>query len=637
MPGGSKLDGPTVDRCARWCFLLILLSISAVGGAQDQGTMCGSPRLCVYTYGYDQSRDNVNPNETVLKASTLNSLPHTTSPDLKGIVYAQPLYMSSVTINGTQVNAVYVATEENWVYTLDSQTLSVLWSTNLNVGSETAVPDSVLPGGGCTNIAPEVGITGTPAIDPDGTTLFVVSKHQAGTTYTQRLNAVDIATGTKLTSLNIGTAIGSTLDALYQNQRAGLALVTQGTTLEPWIYVAWGSHCDGTPYNGIVASFQYSSGALTLDTVFYTESPTGSRGGIWMSGAAPAVTQAPESITTADVYLASGNGPFSWGQNWGESVLRLHHASSAISVYGSYTPNAWKTLNQGSGPPPSGTGLNLNLPVPYTSSSQIKSPGDMDLGSGGVTLARPAGSHFLPMGDAYSFVVLAGGKEGVFYDLNPSALNNSAADTVDPCSTGTSRQAVQCFGAIQLLGKSTLTPSDCCSGAIDYGNRGSTAFWGGNTTFQENVLYVAGSQDSKVRAWQMTGSGGGVFTTSTMFGNAPAPNTRTGLFAYPGASPVVSWNASDTVNGATNAILWILDTSGAAGSSNTTVAKLYAYSAVPGANGQFTSLWKDEIHGPLPTKFMVPTVLSGHVYVGGQSPNGTCAANSCLGRVVSWH
>jgi hypothetical protein len=82
------LDGPKVERCTRWCFLLILLSISAVGGAQDQGTLCGTLRLCVYTYGDDQSRDNVNPNETVLKASTLQSLTPTSSPDLKGIVSA---------------------------------------------------------------------------------------------------------------------------------------------------------------------------------------------------------------------------------------------------------------------------------------------------------------------------------------------------------------------------------------------------------------------------------------------------------------------------------------------------------------------------------------------------------------------
>ncbi len=496
------LYGPRVDGCTRCCCLLILVLISApVLRAQSSDMQCGaSGALCVYTYGYDPSRDNVNPNESILKASTLTSLAATNSPDLKGIVYAQPLFMSGITIGGQSKNAVFVATEENWVYALDSGTLSVLWSTNLNVGSETAVPDSALPGA-CPNIAPEVGITGTPVIDPDGTTMFVVSKHYNGSTTVQRLNAIDLTSGAKLVSLDIGQAItnaGGTFSALNQNQRAGLALVSQSPTLEPWIYVAWASHCDAPPYNGIVASFLYSTSLnqLTLDTVFNTESSSGSRGGIWMSGAAPAVTSTPESTIVTDVYLSSGNGQFTPGQNWGESVLRLHHGGSSIAVTGSYTPNAWLTLNQGT----QSTGLNLNLPAPYTSGSQIKSPGGMDLASGGVALARPAGSGFLPSNDQYPFEVLAGGKERVFYALNPSTMNNSGADTVDPCSTGTGGQTVQCFGAIQLLGKSTLTPGDCCSGAIDYGKRGSTAFWSGNSTFQENVLYVAGSQDNEVRA-----------------------------------------------------------------------------------------------------------------------------------------
>jgi hypothetical protein len=43
---------------------------------------------CVYTYGYDESRDNVNPNESTLKATSL-SLTATNSPDLNGNVFAQ--------------------------------------------------------------------------------------------------------------------------------------------------------------------------------------------------------------------------------------------------------------------------------------------------------------------------------------------------------------------------------------------------------------------------------------------------------------------------------------------------------------------------------------------------------------------
>lgn len=137
---------------------------------------------CVPTYGYDASRDNVNPNESILKATSLGSLTPTNSPDLSGIVYAQPLYVSqaSIKINGqlTTKNALFVATAENYVYALDADNINSanpLWSTPLNVGTETAVPDSYLPNA-CANISPEVGITGTPVIDTGANLLYVVSK-----------------------------------------------------------------------------------------------------------------------------------------------------------------------------------------------------------------------------------------------------------------------------------------------------------------------------------------------------------------------------------------------------------------------------------------------------------------------------
>ncbi len=133
----------------------------------------------------------------------------------------------------------------------------------------------------------------------------------------------------------------------------------------------------------------------------------------------------------------------------------------------------------------------------------------------------------------------------------------------------------------------------------------------------------------------MAVSGGGAFDTSTLFGYAPAPNPdKSGLISYPGSSPVISWNAN---GGSQNdAILWILDTSGIPGTNP--VAKLYAYQAVAQPKGsQFKPLWSDTSNGPLPTKFMVPTVVNGYVYVGGQKPGATCSAGSCIGRVVSWH
>jgi hypothetical protein len=305
-------------------------------------------------------------------------------------------------------------------------------------------------------------------------------------------------------------------------------------------------------------------------------------------------------------------------------VLRLDDSSDSIGVTGSYTPSVWNILNTGSYTMGNCTSP-LNMPPPYTAGSTVCVQNDMDLGAGGVVLVRPVGSGYLPPND--SFVVLAAGKEGVFYVLDPSNMSNTAPDTHD-CSTGSTSQALQCFGAITI-------PTGNLSNDL-YGNRGSAAFWPGNASNSLNVLYVAGSNDTLIRAYQMTPGGKGVFTT-TLYGSAAPPN-GSGKLPYPGSSPVISWNANGGLT--TDAILWILDTSGV----GTGPAKLYAYQAVPSSvTQQFTQKWFDTTNGPWSTKFMVPTVVNGHVYVGGQKPDPTnqCKAastgGSCLGRVVSWH
>jgi hypothetical protein len=80
--------------------MLLLASLSVImlrTSRVSAGTECSLG--CIYTYGYDFSRDNVNPNESILKASTLPALTATNSQDLNGVVYAEPLYVSQLTIN----------------------------------------------------------------------------------------------------------------------------------------------------------------------------------------------------------------------------------------------------------------------------------------------------------------------------------------------------------------------------------------------------------------------------------------------------------------------------------------------------------------------------------------------------------
>jgi len=48
---------------------------------------------------------------------------------------------------------------------------------------------------GCGDLTPDIGIVGTPVIDPSSNTLYVVARSKNGTTFHQRLHALDLATG----------------------------------------------------------------------------------------------------------------------------------------------------------------------------------------------------------------------------------------------------------------------------------------------------------------------------------------------------------------------------------------------------------------------------------------------------------
>ena len=597
---------------------ILILRTTLISGAKE----CSAG--CVTTRSYDVSRDNVNPKETILKAGNLSSLHAGTSPDLHGMVFAQPLYVSNlVTSQGTK-NVVFVATQENWVYALDGDHITnpPFWQTNLNNANETSIPVSQLPGA-CGTIKPEVGVTSTPTIDLTKNLIYVVSAHFNTSTQavTQRLNALELASGTPAAAaLDIPAAFQSisfSFDASVQQQRVGLGLAhdANGNSL---IYVAWASYCDLGNYTGKMGAFKFD-GALSAVAGFDDEGAgggepvAGPRGGIWMAGVALAVVTSSAG-NPATVFVATGNGSFVEGSSYGESVLRFggKNSTGPLDLTGSYTVHSWKILDLGSG---GKCHSPLNMPPPYPPGTTICSPGDYDVGSGGVLLARPSGTGNTPRGN--SFVVLAGGKEGVVYVIDPSKMNHPGADTKDPCG----RYAIQCFGAVQM-------PLPCCKTG-GYGIHNGAAFWAGNATYQENVLYIMGTRDSAIRAYQMNPGGGGTFNT-TLFASAPPPDPdQNGVIPYPGAAPVISWDSTNGQPG--DAVLWILDESGS------TKAKLFAYQAVPTTQGgTLNMVWSDLTSPPRVAKFQVPTVINGHVYVGGGNPAKACTAGTCLGRVVEW-
>src|SRR5439155_3758910 len=122
----------------------------------------------------DNFRTGANANETVLTPANVMFaiFGKLFSYPLDGIAYASPLYVANVNIPGPGPgqgfhNVVYVATAHDTVYAFDAdgRSSTPLWQVSFinPAGGVTTV--AAADTGECCDIAPEIGITGTPVID----------------------------------------------------------------------------------------------------------------------------------------------------------------------------------------------------------------------------------------------------------------------------------------------------------------------------------------------------------------------------------------------------------------------------------------------------------------------------------------
>ena len=369
----------------------------------------------VPTYHNDLSRDGANMHEFALTTSNVNTTTFGKlfSCAVDGAIYAQPLWVPQVTVSGAKHNVVLVATMHDSVYAFDADTNAnpcvPLWQAKLldtahgGTTGETAVTGTLV-GSGFGDIRPEVGVTGTPVIDLSSSTLYAVSKSvNTATQFFQRLHAIDLATGNEKFGgpTSITNAItfpgnfdgGSTVafDPQNESQRPGLALVNGA------VYMAWASHEDHDPYHGWVIGFNASTLQIVSNAVFNTTPNVVvvngvafgyARGGIWMSGGAPAAD------SSGNLYLLTGNGTFdantAGGANYGDSTLKLS-TTSGLSVADWFTPADQSTLDGA----------------------------DTDHGAGGaaVIVNTPNGNF-----------VVGGGKEGNLFLLNQASMGHYGAN-----------------------------------------------------------------------------------------------------------------------------------------------------------------------------------------------------------------
>ena len=266
------------------------------------------------TYHNDNMRTGQDLNETVLtpsnvKSSTFGKL---FSYPLDGLTLASPLYVQNVNIPGQGFhNIVIVATEHDSVYAFDAdgRSSSPLWHVNFTnpAAGVTTVPAADT--GETGDIPNEIGITGTPVIDPSTGTIYVVAKTKevsgSTTSYVQRLHALDLTTGAEkfggpvvIQASVPGTGNGSsggtlTFNSLRENQRTGV-LLSNGV-----VYFGFSSHGDVEPFHGWVLGYN----ASTLQQVMvYNATPNGTHGGVWMDGDGVATD------STGSLYFISGDG-----------------------------------------------------------------------------------------------------------------------------------------------------------------------------------------------------------------------------------------------------------------------------------------------------------------------------------------
>ncbi len=313
-----------------------------------------TPSVDVLTYHYDNARDGQDTAETSLTPSNVDSTNFGKKFTLPtdGYVYAQPLLKTGVSVpsQGTH-DILLVATEHDSVYAFDAQgnnpSQGYLWKDSFINPAQgvTTVPNGDV---GTNDIAPEIGITGTPVIDPSTNTLYVVAKTKevsgSTTAYVQRLHALDLATGAEkfngpeiISASTPGTGDGGTsdtFDAKIENQRASLALVN-GV-----VYVAFASHGDNGAYHGWVLGYKASD--VTKQVSVYNTTPNGQAGGVWMSGGG--ISADPNG----NLFLGVGNGTFdantNGGRDYGDSAVKLA-TGSGLSVNDFFTPSNQATLS----------------------------------------------------------------------------------------------------------------------------------------------------------------------------------------------------------------------------------------------------------------------------------------------------
>jgi hypothetical protein len=466
-------------------------------------TVLASSAPNVTTAAYDNLRTGWDPSEPNLSPSDVQSASfgQVFSTQLTGSIYSQPL-----AVNGT----IIVTTEKAWAYGINATTGRVQWRRHFG----RPLLSSTIS---CGDLAPDLGSTSTPVVDPSTDTVYLTTRLQEakgkkateGTSHTW-MQAISSTTGHEVAGFPV--EIQGTPDNTpgvpdtdsTELQRPALLL------LGGVVYAAFASDCDATPYRGLVVGVSTTTHSITA--MWSDEAGAGtdqsSQAGIWQSGGG-LVSDGPNQIL-----LTTGNGiapPPSPGTDppstLSESVVRLD-----VGTNGQLTPTDYFS-------PSNAPSLDQN---------------DADLGAGGP-IALPS-QYFGTT--AYPDLLVQEGKDGRIFLLDRDDLGGREQG---PGGTD---------DALEVLG-----PYNGVWGHFAaYGGEGGWVY----------VVESGGGGYLRALSYGVNGAGAPQLTSA---------GTSAGAFGYTSGSPEVTSDGT-TVG---SALVWVVYVDGPKGND----AQLRAYGAIP--------------------------------------------------------
>jgi outer membrane protein assembly factor BamB len=475
--------------------LLVGGAATATSAAASTRASSGDPDWTVY-HG-DPAGDGV----AAGVASVATGAAAWTSPALDGALYGEPLVSDG---------RVFVATENDTVYALSVATGAVAWSVHLG----TPVPSSALP---CGNIAPTVGVTGTPVIDASRSEVFVVADELVNGSPAHELVGLDTATGKTELTQNVDPP-DSTPSALLQ--RTGLTLDAGRV-----VFGYGGNYGDCGSYHGWVASVPEAGGAATD---FAVDGGSGeSQGAIWMGGAAPVLD------AKGDVWVTAGNGSVyssSHAYDDSDSVLEL---SPSLSLLQYFAPSNWASNNAR----------------------------DLDLSTAPALLSDGQ--------------VVAAGKTRAAYLLNGASLGGIGGQ--EATLAGACAQDID--GGVAFIDTTVYLP--CYSGVIAVqvsGTPGSIRLlWssgtgGGPPILAAGLVWTVGQDGTLYGLNPTTGSVQAQAAVGAPANHFPTPGVGSGYLLVPAATRIVAFRAPPVAPATTTTTATTTSTTAAAPSTTSTQA-----------------------------------------------------------------